>query len=99
VNLTTIAALRNQGLSVFTYPLSVLLLSPARNTIGAFELTLTGPPGLYSVLGSADFSFWHEVGIATNSLGSIGFTDLTTILSQRRFYRARLQGPPNVASP
>jgi formylglycine-generating enzyme required for sulfatase activity len=94
VNLTTIASLRNQGISVFTYPLAVRLLSPRRTLIGAFELTLTGPPGLYSVLGSADLSTWHEVGIATNGVGSIGFTDLTTILSQRRFYRARLQSSP-----
>jgi hypothetical protein len=94
VNLTTIASLRNQGISVFTYPLAVRLLSPTRNITGAFELTLTGPPGLYSVLGTADLSAWHEVGIATNVVGSIRFTDLTTILSQRRFYRALLRSSP-----
>ena len=89
-----IASLRNQGVSVFTYPLAVRLLSPNRTMIGAFEFTLTGPPGLYSVLGSADLSTWHEVGVATNNLGSAAFTDATTILSPRRFYRALLQSPP-----
>jgi formylglycine-generating enzyme required for sulfatase activity len=89
-----VATLRNQGISVFTYPLAVRLLSPSRTVIGAFEFTLTGPPGLYSVLGSADLSTWHEVGTATNNLGRTGFTDATTILSPRRFYRVLRQSPP-----
>jgi hypothetical protein len=46
----TVMSLRNQGVSVFTYPLAVSLVSPSRTMNGAFELTLTGPPGLYPVL-------------------------------------------------
>jgi hypothetical protein len=91
---SVVDSLRNQGVSVFTYPLAVRLVSPSRTLIGAFEFTITGPPGLYSVLGSADLSTWHEVGVATNNLGSAAFTDATTILSPRRFYRALRQTPP-----
>jgi hypothetical protein len=61
---------------------------------GAFDFTLTGPPGNYSILGSADLSSWHEVGVATNNLGGIVFTDATTILAPRRFYRVLRQDPP-----
>jgi hypothetical protein len=85
----TVASLRDQGVSVFTYQLAVELVSPVRTIIGAFGFTLAGPPGLYTVLGSADLSAWHEVGVATNNFGSTVFTDATTLLSPRRFYRAR----------
>src|SRR5262249_10167304 len=68
-----VASLQNQGVLVFTYPLAVRLVSPSRTMIGAFELMLTGPPGIYNVLGSADLSTWHEVGLATNTLGSVAF--------------------------
>jgi formylglycine-generating enzyme required for sulfatase activity len=34
------------------------------------------------------------LGVATNSLGSINFTDVTANLSPQKFYRALLQGPP-----
>ena len=36
-----------------------------------------------------DGMIWSELGAATNSLGSIVFTDTTTHLSPRKFYRAR----------
>ena len=89
-----VASLQQQGVSVFTYPLAVRLLSPARIVIGAFVLTLTGPLGLYTVLGSADLNTGHEVGVATNHLGSTLFTDATTVLSPGRFYRALPRNPP-----
>jgi hypothetical protein len=74
---------------VFTYPLAVQLTSPRRTVGGAFEFTLTGPPGVYAVLGSGDLLVWSELGAATNMLGSAAFTDLTAGLSARKFYRAR----------
>jgi hypothetical protein len=83
----TVASLRNQGVSVFTFPLTLQLASPGRTQAGAFEFTLTGPPGLYAVLVSSDLAAWNEFGAVTNELGSAVFTD--AILSPRRFYRAR----------
>jgi hypothetical protein len=85
----TITSLRDQGISVFTYPLAVRLLSPRRTVAGAFQFTLTGPPGVYTVLASSDLATWSELGAATNLLGSVEFTDETTELSAQRFYRAR----------
>jgi hypothetical protein len=85
----TVTALRNQGVSVFTYPLVLGLVSPRRTATGAFEFALTGPPGIYTVLASADLVSWNELGAATNLLGSADFTDTTAELSVRKFYRAR----------
>jgi len=84
----TVTSLRNQGVSVFTYPLAVSLISP-RLAAEAFEFTLTGPPGIYTVLGSADLATWSELGTATNLLGSTVFADATAGLSAQKFYRAR----------
>ncbi len=85
----TVASLRNQGVSVFTYPLALSLVLPRRTAAGAFEFTLTGPPGIYTVLGSADLVAWSNLGTATNNLGSIVFTDAEAHLSQQEFYRLR----------
>src|SRR5204863_252367 len=71
----TVAFLRNQGISVFTYPLAVRLVSPRRTAAGAFEFTLTGPPGSYAVLSSTNLAAWSALGTATNTLGSAIFTD------------------------
>ena len=89
-----VASLRNQGVSVFTYPVAVQLVSPGRTMIGAFEFSLTGPPGLYSVLASADLVAWSPLGAVTNSLGAIAFTDVTAGLSPQKFYHALQNGPP-----
>jgi hypothetical protein len=89
VNFTTIASLRNQGISVFAYPLAVQLISPHRTGTGAFEFTITGPPGSYTVLTSANLVAWGELASVTNQLGSIVFTDGGANLSPRKFYRAR----------
>jgi len=91
---TDFAFLQNQGVSVFTYPLTVQLLRP-RTLVGAFQFGITGPPGVYSILGSTDLASWSVLGAASNSLGSINFADVTTQLSQRTFYRALLQSPPS----
>jgi hypothetical protein len=83
----TVASLRNQGVSVFTYPLAIQLVRP-RTLVGAFQFGITGPPGVYAVLGSTDLAVWSALGVATNSLGSINFTDVTANLSPQKFYRA-----------
>jgi hypothetical protein len=88
----TVASLQNQGVSVFTYPLAVQLLQP-RSLSGAFQFGITGPPGVYAVLGTTDFVVWTEVGVTTNKVGSISFDDVTISLSSQKFYRAQLQSP------
>jgi formylglycine-generating enzyme required for sulfatase activity len=89
-----VAALRNQGVSVFTYPLVARLLSPRGPLAGSFEFTLTGPPGIYSVQSSTNLATWSDLGMATNMLGSIVFTDVEAGLSRQKFYRALLQSAP-----
>ena len=84
----TVTTLRNQGVSVFTYPLTVRLVQP-RTMAGAFQFGITGPPGVYTVLGSTDLATWGAVGVTTNKLGAVNFTDVTAGLSSRKFYQAR----------
>src|SRR4029077_13157667 len=57
----TVATLRNQGVSVFTYPLAVQLVRPLA-LVGAFKFGVTGPPGVYTILGSAALAAWNLVG-------------------------------------
>ena len=83
----TVASLQNQGVSVFTYPLAVQLIRPLA-LIGAFKFAITGPPGVYSVLGSSNLTSWIMVGVATNPLGSVNFHDVTANASPQKFYRA-----------
>jgi Leucine-rich repeat (LRR) protein len=83
----TVASLRTQGVSVFTYPLAIRLTSPGR-TGGAFRFTLTGPPGLYSVLASTNLVNWSAASTLTNALGTAAFTE-SAPLAQQKFYRAR----------
>jgi len=85
--------LRNQGASVFTYPLTIQLLRP-RPLTGVFQFGITGPPGAYSILASSDLADWHQVGIASNLVGSVSFVDGTSHLFPRQFYRALLMTPP-----
>ena len=88
-----VASLQGQGVSVFTYPLTIQLIRP-RELTGAFQFGITGPPGVYTVLGSTDLTAWSEVGTASNTLGSISFVDVASHLFPQRFYRALLQNPP-----
>jgi hypothetical protein len=88
VNLTTIASLPSEGVSVFTYPLEIRLLSPERTAAGAIDLTLTGPPGVYAVFSSSNLAGWTGLGTLTNNLGSAVFTDAPA-LSPQKFYRAQ----------
>jgi Leucine-rich repeat (LRR) protein len=91
VNLTTLAFLPGQGVSVFTYPPAIQLVRPLQLN-GTFEFVISGPPGVYGVLGSTNLANWSPSGAVTNLLGSVKFTDAT--LSPQKFYRGLLQNPP-----
>jgi formylglycine-generating enzyme required for sulfatase activity len=88
-----VASLQSQGVSVFTYPLAAQLVRPLM-LIGAFKFGITGPPGVYTVLGSTNLTAWSAAGVATNPLGSVNFHDETANTSPQKFYRVLLQGPP-----
>src|SRR6185503_17095519 len=92
---SVVDSLRNQGVSVFTYPLTVQLVRP-RVLLGAFQFGLTGPPGNYSVFGSSELAAWDVLATVRNPLGSISvtFTEPTALSAPRKFYRALLQTPP-----
>jgi hypothetical protein len=92
-----VASLRDQGVSVFTYPLTIQLTSARKTVGGAFEFALTGPPGIYTVLSSTNLAVFSALGITTNQLGAINFTDATSHFSPQKFYgAARLDPPPNM---
>ena len=92
-NLTlTVTALENRGVPVFRYPLEIKLLRP-RPLVGAFQFGVTGPPGAYTVLASADLAVWNPVGFASNLVGSVSFVDETAPFVSRRFYRAQMSSP------
>ena len=88
----TVAAFQSEGVSVLTYPL-VPELVRTRVFVGRFQFGITGPPGVYSVLGSTNLAEWDVVGTAENPLGSITFNDISTNVLPNRFYRALLQTP------
>ena len=82
-----VATLRAQGVSVFTYPLTVQLIQP-RSLPGAFRFGISGPPGVYTLLASTNLTTWSELAVVTNQLGNAAFTDFTADLSPQKFYRA-----------
>jgi hypothetical protein len=81
----TVAFLRSQGVSVFTYPLAIRLIGPHGTDPGAFEFALAGPPGIYTLLSSTNLAAWSALGAVTNTLGSILFTDVMAHLSPLKF--------------
>jgi len=89
----TVESLRNQGVSVFTYPLAVSLVSPQRTPAGAFGFTLTGPPARYTILSSTDLAAWNELGTLANEVGAAAFTDAEATNSSQKFYRAAARLP------
>jgi formylglycine-generating enzyme required for sulfatase activity len=89
----TIASLRNQGISVFTYPLTIQLVR-LRRPAGAFQFGIIGPPGVYSIASSTNLTGFNKLSDVTSSLGAIVFTDTTAHLSPLKFYTAFLQSPP-----
>ena len=88
-----VAFLEGQGVSVFTYPLTVQLVHP-RPLEGALQFGITGPPGIYTILQSGDLDSWAVLGATANPLGGINFTTVRSNAIPQRFYRALLQGPP-----
>jgi|GEM_PF-939092 len=89
----TVVEMQNQGISVFTYPLTIQLVRP-RQLPGAFQFAITGPPGAYAIAASTNLTEWSTLRELTNRLGAIVFTDVTAQLSPHKFYSASLQGPP-----
>jgi len=90
VNLAeTVASLRDQGVFVSSYPRTSQLISPRRTEDGEFTFAVIGPPGVYAVLGSVDFSTWSELGALTNDFGVARFSDTGAALSPHKFYRVR----------
>jgi hypothetical protein len=89
-----VASLNTQGVSVITYPVAISLIAPHLREDHNFDFEVTGPPGVYTILQSADLASWSTLGLATNTLGSINFTDVTANLSSQKFYRAIPQDPP-----
>jgi len=90
---SVVDSFRNQGISVFTYPPVTRLVQPLM-LVGSFKFSITGPPGVYTVLGSTNLATWSAVGVATNPLGSVIFHDVTTNVLPQKFYRVLLQVPP-----
>lgn len=84
----TVVSLRNQGVSVFTYPLTVQLIR-LQQLIGAFQFAISGPPGVYTVFGATNLTTWSELSVRSNPLGKVVFTDVTSHLSPQKFYRAQ----------
>jgi len=94
-NLTVvITSLQNQGIPVFTYPLTVQLAPRPQSLIGAFRFSITGPPGDYTVFSSTNLAEWTILGSTGIPLGSNGITDFAAQFSPQKFYRAQRQSPP-----
>jgi formylglycine-generating enzyme required for sulfatase activity len=89
-----VADLQDQGVPVFTYPLTVQLTFPQQQPVGAFRFGITGPPGVYTVYSSSNLTGWNAVNFVKNPLGGIFFTDTEVHLSPRRFYRVFRQASP-----
>ena len=89
-----ISSLQNQGVPVFTYPLTVQLAPTPQSPMGAFRFSITGPPGDYTVFSSTNLADWAILGPAPIPLGSILITDTTAQFSPQKFYRAQRQTPP-----
>jgi hypothetical protein len=92
INLTTIATLQNQGISVFTYPLTVQLVG-LQLSAAAFQFEITGPPGIYAIASSTNLTQFNKLAVVTNTLGAVVFTDTTANLSPLKFYNAFLESP------
>src|SRR5262249_18777886 len=79
----TVAALRAQGFPIVTSAPTILLVQP-RRLAAAMQFGITGPPGIYTVFGSTNLATWSPLGFATNTLGTVSFTDTTVNLSPRK---------------
>jgi hypothetical protein len=91
--LIMVGSLRTQGVSIYTYPLAVNLVTPQRRPAGAFGLPLTGPPEVYTILSSTDLAAWNQLGTLTNTLGAAVFTNVGATKSSQKVYRAMTKLP------
>src|SRR5439155_4171413 len=66
----TVASLIAKGVSVYTYPLAVTLVSPQQTPAGTFGFTVAGPPAVYTILSSTDLATWNQLLTLTNALGA-----------------------------
>lgn len=82
-----VVTLKNQGVTVYTYPVSARLGPGRWAAAGAFAFDLTGPPGAYAVLVSTNLVRWSPLAALTNRTGSASFTDTTAAGIRQRFYR------------
>jgi hypothetical protein len=89
-----ITSLQNKGIPVFTYPLTVRLAPTPQSSMGAFQFSIAGPPGDYTVYSSTNLATWSVMGPSSIPLGAIIITDTFTQFSPQKFYRARQQTPP-----
>jgi Leucine-rich repeat (LRR) protein len=70
----------------------ILLDSPARLAGGAVQLRLHSPAGhRFELQATTNFTAWSTLGMVTNTLGTVSFTDTTATNLTRRFYRAALR--------
>jgi len=90
----TVTELRNAGVAVFTYPLTVRLDPQPRPPTGAFQFKISGPPGGYTVFSSTNLATWNVLGSASIPLGTLMITDTAAQFSPQQFYRVQLQTPP-----
>jgi hypothetical protein len=66
--------------------------SAVKQADGCLRLTMTGPPGIYSLDTSADLISWGFVASLTNVAGTVEFTDQPVTNHLRRYFRTR-SGP------
>src|SRR5207237_857339 len=64
-----VASFKRRGGSVYTYPLTVSLISPKPTLAAGFSFTLTGPPAAYTIVSSSNLVAWNELGTITHALG------------------------------
>lgn len=70
------------------YPLAVSLSLSRQELNVASSITLNGPPGIYTVLGSTNLIDWSDWRTATNELGQVVVSG-SGVSGDRYFFRAR----------
>lgn len=69
-------------------PPGILLDSPSLQSGNQFSMTVTGPAGTYEVIASTNLADWLHVSWATNTTGTLPFTEQVAPNARTRFYRA-----------
>src|SRR5204862_2406067 len=71
-----LASLKNDGITVFAYPLTIRVASAHAQNAGRAAFTVSGPPGTYRVEVTTDLKTWTELKTAANTTGTVEFTDI-----------------------